>query len=101
MQCAHCLLEISDREAIYVKTGDGDLAFCCQGCLGIYELVNNEGLDNFYQRRDGWSVGPQAVGELDFDAFYERIVHDEQSDLLSIDFMITGIRCASCVCLIE
>ncbi len=101
MQCAHCLLEITDREAIHVKTDELDLVFCCQGCLGIYELVNNEGLDNFYQRRDGWSVGPQAVGELDFDAFNERIVRDEKSDLLSIDFMITGIRCASCVWLIE
>jgi len=101
MQCAHCLLEITDREAIYIPTDDRELAFCCQGCLGIYELVNNEGLDNFYQRREGWSAGPQAVGDLDFDAFYERIVHDEKSDLLSIDFMITGIRCASCVWLIE
>jgi P-type Cu2+ transporter len=101
MQCAHCLLEISDREAIHVKTDDQDLVFCCQGCLGIYELVNNEGLDNFYKRREGWAVGPQIVGELDYDAFFERIVRDETSDLLTVDFMITGIRCASCVWLIE
>ena len=101
MYCAHCLLEINDREAIYVKTDDQDLVFCCQGCLGIYDLVNNEGLDNFYKRREGWDVGPQAVAELDYDAFFERIVPDEKSDLLTIDFMITGIRCASCVWLIE
>ncbi len=101
MQCAHCLLEISDREAIHVSVDDQDLVFCCQGCLGIYELVNDEGLDKFYKRREGWAVGPQAVGELDYDAFFERIVRDEKSDLLTIDFMITGIRCASCVWLIE
>jgi len=101
MQCAHCLLEINDREAIRVKTDQQDLVFCCQGCLGIYELVNDEGLNNFYKRRDGWAVGPQAVGELDYDAFFERTVRDEKSDLHTIDFMVTGIRCASCVWLIE
>ncbi len=101
MQCAHCLLETSEREAIHVQIKGQDLVFCCQGCLGIYELVNDEGLNNFYKRREGWAAGPQAVGELDYDGFLERIVRDEKSDLLTVDFMVTGVRCASCVWLIE
>ena len=101
MQCAHCLLPISEREAIHVQRGGQDLVFCCQGCLGIYELVNDEGLDKFYQQREGWATGPQAVADLDYDAFLARIVQGDNNDLLTIDFMVTGIRCASCVWLIE
>ena len=101
MQCAHCLLETSKREAIYGSTEDGELVFCCQGCLGIYQLVNEEGLDSFYSRRDGWAVGPQATGDLDYDGFAQRIVADKDHDRLCIDFMVTGVRCASCVWLIE
>ncbi len=101
LQCAHCLLEISEKEAISKTIGGESLSFCCQGCLGIYELVNNEGLDQFYNQREGWAVGPQAVNLLDYSAFAERVTADEQSGISTITFMISGIRCASCVWLIE
>lgn len=37
--CALCGLDI--EQASVLRTRDKDLKFCCEGCLGIYQLVND------------------------------------------------------------
>jgi len=46
-QCAHCLLPVKNREIVYGGPADERKAFCCNGCRGIYELINEEGLDSY------------------------------------------------------
>lgn len=95
-QCRHCLIEFPEHEAV---RHDG-LLFCCNGCMGIYRMIHEEGLDGFYDRRGrDWAPGPSAKATFDVEAFAERLrpVGDE----IEADISIGGIRCASCVWLNE
>jgi Cu2+-exporting ATPase len=97
-RCDHCLLEFPTQQSITNKSG---LNFCCHGCLGIHALIHEEGLDAFYGQRDkSWSPGPQdsdfAVQEGAFKDNLRQI-----DDLMELDISVEGIRCASCVWLME
>ena len=101
IRCDHCLLEFNERDAVNDSIGGAGRKFCCAGCRGIYRLINDAGLDDFYTRRDGWSAGPSdAVNTPDADIFAKsvRVSGDGHCE---IGMNIGGIRCASCVWLIE
>ena len=95
--CRHCLLEFPEDRAVH----DGHDVFCCHACLGIYRLINDEGLEGFYDRRDrrSWSPGPSGDARPDAAAF-EGLTRD-LGGCLEVDITIDGIRCASCVWLNE
>jgi Cu2+-exporting ATPase len=80
-----------------------ELHFCCRGCQGVYRIITGAGLNNFYQRRDWTEQGvPPGVFETEFDEMLladHVIVQDETS--AGISLIIEGIRCASCVWLLE
>nr|MBF0221644.1 heavy metal translocating P-type ATPase [Desulfobulbaceae bacterium] len=101
VKCTHCLLEISPHDALYLENKAGrQLPFCCSGCRGIFELINEEGLNSYYSRRQGWTSGPPETATIHIELFTERII-EEKNGTLSIDFLLSGIRCASCIWLIE
>lgn len=97
--CDHCMLEVSDRDAIHDAIDGQDHVFCCRGCSGIYKLIRSEGLDDFYSRRTDWSPGPANTVATDVASFVEglRPIGSE----IETDIVIDGIRCASCVWLNE
>lgn len=39
-QCVLCGLDVGDLPYL-LKTAHGKLKFCCDGCLGIYQLLND------------------------------------------------------------
>lgn len=101
VKCTHCLLEISRNDALFLENRSGkQLPFCCSGCRGIFELINEEGLNSYYSRRQGWTSGPPETAKVHIKLFTERII-EEKNGTLSIDFLLSGIRCASCIWLIE
>ena len=100
--CAHCLLPLRPEAAIRGGAHERELLFCCAGCRNVHALLVREGLDGFYVRRSGWSPGPPdslhaAPGDPDAFAACVRA----SGDALEAQMAITGIRCASCVWLIE
>jgi|Deesub1362A_J573_1020465.scaffolds.fasta_scaffold00854_15 Cu2+-exporting ATPase len=100
LRCDHCLLEIPESKAIIEEVKGRKRAFCCNGCHGIYRLLSEEGLLEFYDRRGkDWIKGPPVEEACDPSAFKGGI--SERDGLLEIDIAIDGIRCASCVWLIE
>ncbi len=100
--CAHCLLPLRPGAAVRGDAEDGELSFCCAGCRTIYALLRQEGLEAFYARRTGWVPGPPdtfrpAGGDPDaFEPFVRGSENAREADMA-----ISGIRCASCVWLIE
>jgi len=98
--CKHCLLEFPESEAVR----DGKDLFCCTACLGIYRLINHEGLGGFYDKRDtrAWRPGPMpsAEGAPPEEAAFQGGLR-QVGDSLEADITIEGIRCASCVWLNE
>ncbi len=98
-RCKHCLSEIKKGSEIVQEIEGKELYFCCSSCAAIYRILHNEGLDEFYERRTGWSPGPPQEGTVEPELFYPYIKGPEGSK--EIDITISGIRCASCIWLIE
>ena len=110
VRCDHCLLPVEDREAIHDERPEGRKAFCCNACRSIYRMIQDEGLADFYARRDWQTAGiPEPLREERASA--QGIVPEEPESLKPFirgaqaekdaELLIDGIRCASCVWLIE
>ncbi len=98
-RCDHCLLEVSDDEIVLDEINGQRKVFCCNGCKGIYRLINEEGLGEFYSKRDSWVPGPAEDKAVDMAAFNEHVI--QAGNELETDIILDGIRCASCVWLNE
>ncbi|MFZ2225705.1 MAG: heavy metal translocating P-type ATPase [Candidatus Deferrimicrobium sp.] len=97
--CAHCLLEVPEASATRETVDGKETIFCCPGCRAIHGLLRSEGLTGFYARRHGWTPGPPETARVPLDAFDGAVrASGRQAEA---DLVISGIRCASCVWLIE
>jgi len=105
--CSHCHLEF-DRDVMIIEDGqDGnELYFCCKGCQGVYHLLNEEGLGNFYEKLGDTQLqpAPQLSDDLvkfDLDGFKDRYIKSHDDGLLEVNLIIEGIHCSACVWLNE
>lgn len=101
--CIHCDLPIPPADLVIDEIDGKELHFCCRGCQGVYRIINGAGLNNFYQRRDWTEQGvPPGVFEAEFDeTLLANHVITHSDDSAEISLIIEGIRCASCVWLLE
>jgi len=99
IRCDHCQLEMHPDSAVTAEFDGETKYFCCHGCLGVYELIHRESLDTFYSNRCGWTPGPPATSGAQPGAFRDAI--RKSGELSSLDMSLSGIRCASCVWLVE
>jgi Cu2+-exporting ATPase len=97
--CDHCLIPFPEKDAVYIDANGSRKVFCCHGCRAVYQLINSEGLDDFYRRRREWQPGPVASLPIDLAAFAAQV--RPAGDELELDVVLDGIRCASCVWLNE
>ena len=108
--CDHCLLPIAERDAVTDDHPSGRKIFCCHACRAIYRMIQDEGLGEFYQKRDWRSSGiPKALrtsGEIgpktpqEDEAALANFIRGD-GKIKEADLMIDGIRCASCIWLNE
>ncbi len=97
--CAHCSSEINPKTAIYEEEGNN--YFCCEGCRSVYHLIKEEGFGSFYTKRTDWEDAPPAdLVEAD-EEYFETSIKPLKNGDLSLSVVISGIRCAACVWLIE
>jgi Cu2+-exporting ATPase len=108
--CDHCLLPVSEQEAVYEAFPPGQKVFCCHACRAIYLLINGEGLQDFYTKREWKSFGiPEALREPGeqrsslFDKELESLIPYIRGEgtIKEADLVIDGIRCSSCIWLNE
>jgi Cu2+-exporting ATPase len=101
LRCDHCLIDVREGQAILDEIKGQRRVFCCKGCQGIYRLLSDEDLLEFYKRRErDWIKGPPSGEKVhDISAFRKDIIKGD--GISEIDIVIDGIRCASCVWLIE
>ncbi len=98
--CHHCLSEVNPEDAIYDEIDGKRLVFCCTGCNAIYRLIHEQGLEEFYEKRLGWGPGRPEIREVREEEFSEFIKKVSENQL-ELEFIVSGIRCASCIWLIE
>jgi Cu2+-exporting ATPase len=99
VRCDHCLQELPESSAVRAVVDGRERYFCCHGCLGVYELIHGNSLDAFYEQRCDWQPGRPAFALVDAADFTADIVTDGRTG--RIDLLLSGIRCASCVWLVE
>jgi len=100
--CRHCGAVIRPQELVEELCAGERLIFCCRGCAGAWRLITGAGLGDYYRRRD-WSETGLATGsfrEEYSDAVLGQFVYP-LAGKGGIDILIAGIRCATCVWLIE
>jgi len=97
--CDHCMLEVSERDAVRDEIDGQAKVFCCHGCSGIYRLIHSEGLDDFYEKRRKWVPGPADQRIVEVSSFLEGL--RPAGSEIETDFVLDGIRCASCIWLNE
>lgn len=89
-----------NRNSAIEEMIDGkEIYFCCHGCRGVYHVLRDEGFANFYERRDAWEPGPNESVAVSEELFLEGL--KELDGEYEITIMLSGIRCASCVWLVE
>lgn len=82
-------------------------AFCCQGCLTVFELLTSNGLTEYYRLNDTAGVRVKASSKadqykyLDEESIRSRLANFADSQSTRITLRIPAIHCIACVWLLE
>jgi len=100
--CFHCGTACSDHQWDHQ-----DRSFCCHGCRIVYDLLNENGLSNFYRIQP--QSGVRVEGDSDSDRFaylddaavLDALLDYHQGRKAKVTFSIPSIHCVACVWLLE
>ena len=89
--------------------GNEPLYFCCKGCQGVYHLLEDEGLDSFYEKLGDTTLQPasqytqnsEGLEKFDLEGFKNKYITVHNDGLYEINLIIEGIHCSACVWLNE
>ncbi len=100
-KCFHC--GTGCRRGVF---SSGDKSFCCQGCATVFELLSENGLNEFYALAGDAGVRVMATRAvqfkyLDASAVRERLVDFQDDRVTRVTFRIPAIHCIACVWLLE
>ncbi len=104
--CDHCHLSFPKSMMMSQKEPDGTIKyFCCTGCQGVYNLLNAQGLESFYEKSKAQKLTPvskefEESSSFDKPGFLEEFAKKD-GELLEIALILEGIHCAACVWLNE
>ncbi|TCS64081.1 heavy metal translocating P-type ATPase [Varunaivibrio sulfuroxidans] len=94
-ECLHCGQNVPANST-------GGAHFCCHGCAAAYHLIENMGLESYYQKRcldpETQPIRPdENAPAIDFTSY----VQTDDETTASLHLMVEGLHCAACVWLIE
>ncbi|VAY86625.1 Lead, cadmium, zinc and mercury transporting ATPase; Copper-translocating P-type ATPase [hydrothermal vent metagenome] len=108
VKCDHCHLEFDENVMIKESLASPTTIryFCCNGCQGVYHILQNDGLDSFYDKLGNNTISPPlksntSLEKFDLATFQQRYIKTTDDDFKSINLIIEGIHCAACVWLNE
>lgn len=98
--CFHCgeiCLEIIEFNKKY---------FCCNGCLSVYNIIKNSGLEKFYELNKNPGIIPDKKNYnkyyyLDNENICNKIIDFKNEKITILRFFIPTIHCSSCIFLLE
>lgn len=89
---------------------DSEIVFCCQGCLTVYQILHQKGLDDYYSIKDrAGTIKPRSPVEMSKSKFQYIDSHEFQKEFSyrnlnnepTMEFYLEGIHCLACLWLIE
>jgi len=99
--CYHCGSEFDE---VVVEAYEHQ--FCCEGCKTVYEILDENGLNNYYgiENNPGNKI-LQAIGNkyafLDNQEVKQGILDFSDGGVSSVKFYVPKIHCSSCIWLLE
>lgn len=99
--CYHCGVDCDDSILW------NDKVFCCAGCKLVYQLLDENGLCQYYDLTDmpGMTAKGHFVSDkynyLDNEAIQEQLIQFKVGDQAHVVFYLPQIHCVSCVWLLE
>jgi len=105
VKCTHCQLEF-DKSVMIKEDNNPELFFCCNGCQGVYHLLQDDGFDSFYDKIGNNKLAPPIAQDsdssnFDMESFKQRYVKTTKDGFSSVDLVIEGIHCSACIWLNE
>ena len=100
--CYHCGEDCPGRDLYF-----DEKYFCCNGCLSVYQLLNNAGLCNYYQLNANAGASLRTTAGVDKYAFLDssdvqnQLIHFREGKQAHVTFYIPIIHCSSCIYLLE
>lgn len=101
-QCFHC-----GNPCATGRVEAHNRSFCCAGCATVFEILSENGLDEYYKLdpqagiRAPAQIAEGKFGFLDEPAVRQRIVRFSNAKTTRILFRIPAIHCIACVWLLE
>jgi hypothetical protein len=107
--CTHCDEDVT--VALYSDTDTkGEHPFCCQGCLTVYNVINQKGLTDYYdiknnsnifKRRAPVGLKFEKFSYLDREDFLKEYSYKTENKFQTMEFYLEGVHCLACLWLIE
>lgn len=100
--CFHCGTRVPDQ-----RHRRDDKLFCCVGCLTVFELFTENGLDQYYRLAPRAGSPLNAPGAADQFAYLDapevrqRLVDFSDDTLTRVTFQVPAVHCVACVWLLE
>jgi Cu+-exporting ATPase len=102
IKCIHCGDDCGRYPVVWEEKN-----FCCQGCLTVYQLLNQNKLNQYYKivdtpgiRTDSHDYG-NKYAFLDNEDIKTQIVDFSQGEISKVTLFIPSIHCSSCIWLLE
>ena len=109
ISCVHC-----DEVALTAVFNENDVeklnAFCCYGCLTVYNIIHQKGLETYYdikkhsavfKRRSPVEINSIKFKFLDDPEFLAEYSYFNSFGERTMEFYLEGIHCLACLWLIE
>lgn len=100
--CYHCG-EHCNEQNIHIE----EKSFCCEGCKMVYEIINQNGLCEYYDISENPGITQKIkvrAGKFDFledQSVQQKLIHFSEGVQKHVIFYLPQMHCSSCIWLIE
>jgi len=104
--CYHCGENCDTSASIILSSGSTKLSFCCEGCKMVYEILNDNGLCQFYDIEEKAGISLKGKQKTQYayladEKIVEQLINFSNEKISKATFLIPQIHCASCIWLLE
>jgi Cu+-exporting ATPase len=82
-----------------------DKTFCCNGCQIVYEILNDNGLQDYYSIEHAPGISPNFSKEkykfLQNEEITQKLLEFDEQETSVVSFSIPSIHCSSCIWVLE
>lgn len=98
--CYHCG-DTCDNRILHFD----DKSFCCQGCITVYDILDKNNLNYYYELEKNPGISPvEIAGKYDFlenTSIINKLLEFDDGHTQIVSFLIPGMHCSSCIWVLE